>query len=360
MTNKQFGVAIIGCGNIAAKYAQNLAAYPEINLLGLTDLNLNRAEALANEHGGKVYPSTEALLADPAVEGVVNLTIHHVHQAITTQCLKAGKHVFSEKPLALTYAEAKGLVDLAAQQGVRLGCSPFTFLGEGQQTAWNVVREGKLGTVRVAYAEVNWGRIETWHPAPGPFYQVGALYDVGVYPLTFLTAMFGPARKASAFGRVLHPDRVTADGTPFHIDTPDFVVAAIELANGMLVRLTTNFYVGHHSKQRGLELHGDLGSLYLSNWHDFDGTVEFTEFGRGVSYQPIPLLREPYQGVEWGRGVREMVAAITDQRPHRATGHQAAHVVEILEAVTTSLNESRPVDIESDFTQPSPLEWEGR
>lgn len=355
MTENKLGVAIIGCGNIADPYARDVASYPELELVGTADLEVQRAAELAAKYGGRAYPSIEALLADPAIELVVNLTIHHAHQAVTTQCFEAGKHVYSEKPLALTYGEAQGLVALAKQKGLRLGCSPFTYMGEPQQTAWKVIRDGRLGPVRVVYAEVNWGRIESWHPAPGPFYQVGALWDVGVYPLTLLTTIFGPVRRVLAYGKLLYPDRVTKEGQSFHIETPDFVVVAVELLNGTLVRLTTNFYVGHHSKQSGLEFHGDLGSLYLASFQDFDTTVEFAEFGK--AYEPVPLLKEPYEGTEWGRGVREMAEAILQGRPHRATGEQAAHVVEILEAVTRSMELNRSVDVYSDFKSPAPMEW---
>ena len=258
MSSKKLGVAILGCGNIAEAYAQNLSTYSPIDLIGMADLEPQRAEALAAKFGCRAYPSLEAMLADDAVDLVVNLTIHHAHQETTTRCLEAGKHVHSEKPLALTYEGAQALVELARQKGLRLGCSPYTYMGEAQQTAWKLIREGRLGPIRVVYAEVNWGRIEAWHPAPGPFYQVGALFDVGVYPLTLLTTIFGPARKVWAYGTVLHPDRVTQEGVPFHIETPDFVVALVELENGPLIRLTTDFYVSRRSsKQDGVEFHGD-------------------------------------------------------------------------------------------------------
>jgi predicted dehydrogenase len=359
MTQK-IGMAIIGCGNIADPYAANLATYPETELIGVTDLDKARAEALAANHGGTVYPSIEALLADEAVEVVVNLTIHHAHKAVTAQCLEAGKHVYSEKPLALSYNEARELVELAQQKGLRLGCSPYTYMGEGQQTAWKSIREGHLGQIRVAYAEVNWGRIEAWHPAPGPFYQVGALWDVAVYPLTILTTFFGPARRTQAYGTVLHPDRVTKEGKPFHIETPDFVVALVEMENGPLIRLTSDFYVSRRSsKQDGIEFHGDLGSLYLSTWHEFDAKVELAEFGQPFSN--VPLLKKPYRnergGVEWGRAVREMAQAMIVDRPHQATGEQAAHVVEILEAINHSMEHQTPVEIQSNFTPPTPMEW---
>ncbi len=355
MAEKKLKIAIAGCGNIAPGYAKTLQPYEQIELVGAADLDPKRAEDFVATYGGKAYPTLEALLADDEVEAVVNLTIHHAHAAVITQCLNAGKHVHTEKPLAMTYPEAKALVDLAEQKGLRLSSSPITFMGEAQQTAWKVIREGRLGTVRVAYAEVNWGRIESWHPAPGPFYEVGALWDVGVYPLTVLTTIFGPARRAVGYGKVLYPDRVTKEGVPFHIDTPDFVTAAVELASGLVVRLTTNFYVGQHSKQKGIEFHGDLGSLYLDSWQSFDAAVEFAEFRQ--PYEPVPYAKEPYQGTEWGRAVVELADAIAEGRPQRATGAQAAHVVDILSAITTSYQQGGPVEITSDFTPPTPMEW---
>ena len=355
MTNEKLRIGVVGCGNIAGPYAKTLQPYEEIELVGASDVDPQRARDFAATYGGQAYESLDELLADDSIDVVVNLTIHHAHPAVITQCLNAGKHVHSEKPLAMSYAEAKQLVDLAEEKDLRLSCAPITYMGEAQQTVWKAIREGRTGPVRVAYAEVNWGRIEAWHPAPGPFYQVGALFDVGVYPLTVLTTIFGPARRALGYGRVLHPDRVTKEGVEFHIDTPDFMMAAVELANGTLVRLTTNFYVGHHTKQKGIEFHGDLGSLYIDSWQSFNAKVEWSEFGK--KFEPIPYVKEPYEGTEWGRAVVEMHDAIRAGRPQRATGAQAAHVVEILEAITTSSQQGRPVDITSDFTPPTPMEW---
>lgn len=355
MSAKRLGIGIAGCGNIAPRYAENIATYPEMELVGFTDIDVQKAEALAAKHGGTVYPTLEAMLDDDHIQLVVNLTTHHAHKEVVTKCLNAGKHVHSEKPLALSYADAKELVELAQAKELRLGCSPFTLMGEAHQTAWKIIREGRLGTVRLAYAEVNWGRIESWHPAPKPFYDVGPLFDVGVYPLTILTAIFGPARRVTAYGAVLYPDRVTDHGVPFHIETPDFVVCLIELANGTLVRLTTNFYVNFFSKQTGIEFHGDLASLHLTGWLNFDEPVEFAEFGK--TYERVPFIKQPYKGVEWGRAVRDMVQAIAEGRPHRATGEQAAHVVEILSAASESMQSKQPVEVHSSFAPPAPMEW---
>ena len=348
-------VAIVGCGNIAGPYADTLRPYDHITLLGAADVDPARAAAFVAKYGGAAYESLDALLADPRVDVVINLTIHHAHPEVITRCLNAGKHVHSEKPLAMTVAEAQALVQLAEARGLRLSCAPITYMGEAQQTVWRLIRDGQLGTVRVVYAEVNWGRIETWHPNPPPFYDVGALFDVGVYPLTLVTTMFGAARRVTAFGRVLYPDRVTLDGAPFHITTPDFVVAVVEMADGTVVRLTTNFYVPYGTRQQGLEFHGDLGSVILGSFQNFDAPVSFARFGD--PFAPVEPVRPAYPGTEWVRAVVEMGEAIEAGRPQRATGAQAAHVVEICCAITESLQQGRPVAVESSFPRPAPMDW---
>jgi predicted dehydrogenase len=295
------------------------------------------------------------MLADEEIELVVNLTIHHAHYEVTKQCLEAGKHVHSEKPLAMRYEEAKELVELAQQRGLRLSASPFTVMGEAQQTAWKLIREGKLGKVRLVYAESNWGRIEVWHPEPTPFYEVGALFDVGVYPLAILTAMFGAAQQVWAYGTILKRDRVTKRGVPFQIEVPDFMVTMLEMANGITIRLTTNFYVSQKGQQAGIEFHGDAGSLYLPSWHMFNAAVQFAEFDK--PYEPVELCKEPFNGLHWGYAVRDMAYALANGRPHRASGEQAAHVVEILCAATEAMKTGKPIRLRSTFTPPEPMEW---
>lgn len=355
MNENKVGVGIVGCGNIAGSYASDLLTYPHIDLIGVFDVDADKAQALAATSNCRSYATIDDLLADRAIDLVVNLTIHHAHYAVTTQCLERGKAVYSEKPLAMTSDQAQTLVDLARSSGARLGCSPFTYMGEAQQTAMRWVRDDRLGPVRMVYAEVNWGRIESWHPAPGPFYEVGALFDVGVYPLTLLTALFGPARRVMAYGTTLYPDRVTKTGTPFHISAPDWVLVMVELANGTVARLTTNFYVGQHSKQAGVEFHGDRGSLYLSSWQNFNAQVEFAPFGK--QYEAIPYVKEPTRGTPWGRGVAEMAEAMIADRPHRATGEHAAHVVDILCSASESMQRNAPVEVRSMMTPPAPMEW---
>jgi predicted dehydrogenase len=351
------GLGIVGTGNIAGGYALDVLTHPEIRLVAVTDLERERASAFAAEYGVRAHETIDDLLADEAVDIVVNLTVHHAHFEVTKRALEAGRHVYSEKPLALRAAEAAELMALARDRGVRLGCSPSTFLGEAQQTAAALIRGGRLGQVRVVYADASWGRIESWHPAPAPFYDVGALVDVGVYPLTLVTTIIGPARSVRASAWYLWPERTTIDGTPFRIGSPDFILVALELEGGTIVRLTASFYVGRPARRPGsLEFHGDDASLSLGSFQEFDAPVELGSFGG--DYATVTPVRPPFRGTAWARGVAEMAAAIAEQRPHRASAEQAAHVVDILEAAATSIaGDGRPVAVSSTFSQPDLMPW---
>ena len=352
---EKFRVAIVGCGDIARPYALTIKEHDFLKIAGAYDLDSQRSTGLVQEFGGNCYPTLNAVLADPDVDLIVNLTTQKAHAEIVRACLESGKHVHTEKPLAMSYEEAASLAKLARDKGLRLSCSPITFMGEAEQTAWKMIRSGATGPIRVIYAEVNWHRLETWHPNPEPFYSVGAHYDVAVYPLSIITAFFGPAIRVTTYGKMLLPQREMPDHRTFHISTPDFMVSMIELANGALVRLTSNFYVSWETKQRGIEFHGDAGSLYISSWERFHAAVEFAPFGE--DYTPVPYVRTPYNGIEWARALTETHSAIQENRPHRSSAEHAAHIIEILNAMDTSIQLEKSVELHSTFTPPAPMEW---
>ena len=357
---RPLGVGLIGCGNIARHYARSIAEYPQLRLVALTDAHRAAAEALAaaaagaNQPAPHVHAELAALLADPAVDIAVNLTPNDAHAPITRAALQAGKHVYSEKPLALTRAEAEELRDLAQARGRRLACSPFTHLGEAQQTAWRALAKGDLGKVRLVFADVNHGRIESWHPAPQAFYEVGVLFDVGIYPLALLSAIFGPFRRAVAQAHTLQGERRTLAGEPFSLNKPEAVFALLTMETGPLVRLTANYYASG-SRQTGVEFHGDEGRLHLGDWQMPDCPIAQARYGE--EYTPLPPLRRS-AGMRWGRGVLELAEAINEGRPHRASAEQAIHLIETLAALETSAaNGGAPVAITSDFPLPAPLPW---
>jgi predicted dehydrogenase len=347
-------VAIVGAGVIAARYAECVQAEPALRFAGATDLLPGRAAELVARHGGADYPTLEELLADEAVDVVVNLTAPAAHGAVTAAAIEAGKHVHTEKPVSLDGDEAHGLARLAEDRGVRLSCAPATLLGEAQQTLWKQERDGELGDVRVIYAEANWGRIESWHPSPESLYASGPAFDVGIYPLTIVTGIFGPVRRVVGYATTIQAERTRKDGARFTLATPDFWVAALELDGGVVVRLTATFWVGP-GKQRGLELHGTEASLWLPDWAGFDSRLQRTTDGE--RYEDVPLVREPYRGTDWARPIADLAAAVAEGRPHRMGAEHAVHVVDVLNAIDRSRREGGAVDVTSSFPPPAPLPW---
>lgn len=345
-------LAVIGCGNIAPSYTRAIKTHPELAVVGFYDLDTDRARALAGEHGGKVYVSLDEALTDPDVEVIVNLTIFNAHYDVSRQALDAGKHVYSEKPLAMTPADANDLVERAAARGLRLAGAPTVFLGAANRAAGRLIHSGAIGEVRAIYAEVNHGRIETWHPNPAAFYGVGPMIDVGVYPLAVTTALLGPAARVTAVARTLMPARRTKDGADFTIEAPDFYLAIIELVSGAVMRLSVNFYVDSHSHgAESMEFHGDLGKVWVSNWISQNATVKRAPFGE--EYAPVDVEDAPEPGpFDWAMGLADLARSMRTGSPQRITGEQAAHIVEILAAVNQSAAEGRPIEITSRFTPP--------
>jgi predicted dehydrogenase len=352
-------VAIIGTGNIAGRYAASLKTQPEkVALLGAYDVDPARADAFAAAHGGQAYRELDAALHDPRVELIVNLTSHHAHAEVTSRALQAGKHVHSEKPLAGTWEDGVRCLQLARERGLRLSCSPFTFMGEGQQTALQALQEGRIGRVLVAYTEMNWGGIEEWHADPEGFYRPGSgpLLDVGVYALTLLTALLGPVRRVTGFAGMGQPERTIAKGpkagSTFRVTTPDVVVGGLEFESGVLGRVTATFLFRGTKQASGTELHGETGSLFLSSNHDFNARVEHFDSATR-QWSPVPYVREPYPGVEWGRAILEMADVIRTGAVQHCTGDQALHVLEICLGILRSATEGHPVEITSRFV-PAP------
>jgi predicted dehydrogenase len=337
-------LGIVGCGDVAHRYGRTLAPYPDVPIVALTDTDLERAGAFAREWGGEAQPTLDDLLADDRVDCVVNLTPFEFHADVTRRALEAGKHVHTEKPVALDTAAAQALVELADRTGLRLSCSPITFMGQAQQAAHRAIQDGRAGQIRLVYADVNHGRIETWHPRPEPFYAIGPLFDVGVYPLTILVAFFGPARRVTAWGGKVLPTRATIGGASFEVVAPDCIAAVVELENGPVARLTANFYVDHEKKQHGMQFHGDRGSVLLSTWQDFDADVDFAPYGgapESIAYD------RPADGLlDYGLALRELDAAIREDRPHAPSAERAAHVVELMCAIRESAENGGPVELE--------------
>jgi alcohol dehydrogenase (NADP+) len=353
---RDVNVAIVGCGTIADRYAPGISRAGGLDLVGATDLDRERADRFACAHDATAYDDLDALLEEGDASLVCNLTTHEAHAAITRRCLEAGPHVYSEKPLAMDAADAWGLVELAEQRGVRLGCAPISLMGDAQQRAWRYLREGRLGTVRTAYAECNVGRLTEWNESPEPFLRAGPLYDGAVYPLSVLVGYFGPVVEVEAANTELLLGEHVHEGRSFEVETPDHVVCVLRFADGVSVRLTASMYVPHRTRSfYDLEIHGDDGSIHLADAAAFDagGRVEFARLGR--EYRRVPSQSVP-RDLEYASGVAEMAAAINESRPHYPSGRRAAHLVAVIEAIESCAETGGPVAVETaGFERPAPL-----
>ncbi|MDZ7705054.1 MAG: Gfo/Idh/MocA family oxidoreductase, partial [Trueperaceae bacterium] len=351
-------LAIVGCGFIAERYATDLRHYSGLSLVAATDLDEDRSRTLVDRHGGTAYPDLATLLHDSDAELVINLTVHAAHAEVTRTCLGAGRHVFSEKPLALDADEADELVALADRKGLTLGCAPGNLLGDAQQLVGHYLQSGRLGTVRMVYAECNLGRVTQWSSNPEAFLRAGPLFDGAVYPLTLLVGYFGPviAVEAAHSALLLSEHDHPATGTRFSVDTPDQVTALLRHENGTLVRLSASMYVPAQTKHfYSVEFHGDAGSLYLANSGDTGPfgphAVEFSRVGKGYLSVPLPKPSEP-RG--YGAAIRETVAAIGAGRPVGVGGARAAHLVTIIDRIDRCATTHRPQPIDPpDLAQPT-------
>jgi predicted dehydrogenase len=358
---KPVRAGIIGCGMIAHAYHASLQHYSEIELVGVADLLPDKAAQFGEELALPSYASPEGLLSDDSIELVFNLTTTTAHSEVLRKCLAAGKSVYTEKPLSLLRDDAQEIIALAKQNGLRLASAPATFMGEAQQTTAKLIRQGRLGQVRLVYAEVNHGRVESWHPAPQQFYECGLLFDMGPYPLTLLASMFGPVSRVEAAEQTLLPERHARSGSSFSIPKPDFVVALLVYASGPVARLTVCGYVDRLKKQgQVVEFHGDEGSISLSHSGRFDATVEIAPFNQ--IYQPVDLLRQPENlfpitGMDYARGPIDMALAMREGWQHRASAEMAAHVIDVMASIEEAGRQGTPVEVKSTFTPPEPLPW---
>jgi len=331
----------VGAGAIATEYAAELAAGP-LALAGVCDLDGARARALADEYGGRAFTDLDAALAEVDAPLVVNLTSHAAHGPVTRTALEAGRHVYSQKPLALDAGVAGDLLDLARERDLALGCAPGTPDAPTQRRAGRLLGDGRLGPVQLGYAHAHVGRVTDWHDRPDSFLEIGPLYDGGVYPLTLLVAWFGPVesvRAADALDR--WPDR--EDRRP---SAPSHVEATLAFAAGPTVRLTASLYAPHRSREfYGLELHGDDGSLYLRGTGAMSDSADAVRYGRvGRDYVDAPA-QYPTRSYRYLDPVERLRGSVTTGQPSRVSGRRGAHVVAVCNAIETAAESGGPVAV---------------
>ncbi len=358
MTSQRTAVGVIGCGKISSAYLERLGSFDQVEVVACADLDPVRAQTQAETFGIPKPCSVDDLIADPEVDIVLNLTVPQAHASVDIAAIEAGRHVYSEKPLAVGLEEGRKVIALAHERGVRVGCAPDTFLGGGLQTCRRLMDEGVIGEPVAATAFMMSHGPEDWHPDPEFLYQPGAgpLFDMGPYYITALINMLGPVRRVTGSARISMPERTILSqpkhGQKIRVNTPTHLAGVLDFEGGPIATLVTSFDVWAAEVPR-MELYGTKGTLSLPDPNTFHGPVRLNLQGEG-EWCEVPL-EYGFTGSERGIGLLDMANAIRTGRPNRANGEMALHVLEIMHAVHDASREGRHVDLTTTCARPAPL-----
>ncbi len=355
-------LGLIGCGHIAQSYLRWITeTYDDrLAVVACTDTDQRRADETAARFKLNVVPDVDTLLRRDDVEIVLNVTNPAAHTDVTLAALDAGKHVFSEKPLALSLDDADRIVDRARARGLLVACAPSIMLGAPQRTAWQWIREGRLGTIHEVILAVTTPGHEAWHPDPRYYYQSGAgpLLDLGVYSLTLATTILGPITHVWGQAGIAIPVRAIATGPRagerFAVEVSDHVTGFMRFESGVTGMIHASFAVAK-TTMPPVELHGSDGSLWLDDFHRFDAAVRVCMRGE-EEWRALPP-RDPRAAPNWARAIVDLAEAAREGRRPRMAAEQAAHVLEVMLGIEQSAREgTREIAIARRFAPPLPLD----
>ena len=374
-------IAIVGCGYIAESYFKTLPLYPDLKLIGVMDADRGRSTHFSSYYSVSSYESLDAVLSDPKVDLVLNLTNPGSHFEISKACLQSGKHVYSEKPLAMSFSEAASLVALASEKGLHISSAPSRVLGETAQTLWKALREGVVGTIRIAYAELDYGllhrmRYKKWTNESGiqwPYkdeFEVGCTIEHAEYTVRLLTAFWGPVESVTAFSSCQIPDKET--DVPLDNHAPDFSVACLKFRSGIVARLTCSIIA---DPNRALRVFGDDGVLYtddismprspvylkkrltirrrtfLTPWKH---TYRMVGPSDGLARAQQKRLKRQ---VDFCLGIAELAAAMKEGRRSRLSPAYCLHTTEVVLAIHNALDKASPYKVTTSFEPIDPMPW---
>lgn len=343
-------IGFIGCGNISNQYLKGLSALPEVTIAALADLKPEVAKAQAEEYKIEKVYTPEELLADPEIGIVLNLTIPDAHFAVSKAALEAGKHVYLEKPLSITFDEGKELVDLAAAKGLKLGCAPDTFMGRGIQTAKKVIADGKIGNPISALGFMLCGGPEPWHPNPIFYYKPGGgpLLDMGPYYLTAMIYLMGrPVKSVTATSQTTYAQRIVGSGPlkgdVIDVETPTHLSLNLEFEQGGIATLITSFDLKGGTTLPNIEIHGTESSIKVPDPNTFDGDVLLNDTSNQEPWEKVEKTKDFINNCR-GVGITQMIRAIKEGTAFHASGDLALHILDIMELALESAKQGKRLD----------------
>ena len=348
-------IGVIGAGVISEQYLDNLTKAASLSVEMIADLDPSRSQQRAQQYSIPSYGTPEELLQRADIDLVVNLTIPKAHEEVTISCLKAGKHVWSEKPLALDNGSVERIKKQALESKREVGCAPDTFLGPGIQTGLRLIQDGRIGKVTGATTAFEVSGPESWHPNPDFLYAKGGgpIFDMGPYYLTALVCALGAVTQVVARSSQARDFRVIGSGPrqgeKFPVEVPTNVFALLDFSDGSTAQSSFSF---DSARMRAgvLEIHGTEGSIVLPDPNGFEGVLDLFRFdSKDGTPEKIPCVGEVmYRGV----GVVDMAHAIASGSKPRANIDLAGHIVEVMQALEQSSISGAAVAIQSRPTTP--------
>jgi len=379
MMNK-LKIGLVGCGNISDVYFQNSKKWEVMEIVACADRISERAEEKAKKYNIAKACSVKEIMEDPNIDVVLNLTNPQAHAEVCLSALRAGKHAYTEKPLAIDLNDGKEMVSLAKSKGLFIGSAPDTFLGGRLQTARKLIDEGWIGEPISAVAFCAFHGHEVWHPDPGFFYKEGAgpMLDMGVYYMTALISLLGPVKRVLGSTKRYFDKRIITSqpkyGEEIDVDIDTHITGVMEFKNNVTATIMMSFDVWDPTLPR-IEIYGREGTLYMNDDDPYGGPNIFggsVKIRRGKNsdwleypskcprrdqmspLEDIPLLYD-YSENSRGVGLADMIYAINSGRKHRANGEMAYHVLETMFGFFKSSKEGKYCDIESTCERPMPL-----
>jgi predicted dehydrogenase len=352
---KQLRVAVIGCGSVSNRYLPQLLSSPLIKVVSLCDIKYDRALAQNQQYkvGAETYRNIDDLLGGVPFDMMVTLTDMQAHGDLNKKALLAGKHVWSEKPMANTYAEGKALLELARSKKLRFWGAPAVVNSPQFAFMSKTIQEGKLG--RIAAAHGQYGHTgPTWSAF---FYEKGggSMPDLGVYNMATLTGLLGPAKAVMAMTSIVNPERTVDDKGKITVEAEDNAQLLLEHDRGVIshVMCGFNYFDPHGHEAAGQQLHsiqiyGDKGNLRLIGYDwETNGVVLDTSWT-----DPPQLLCTEKGGYEWQEGARVTGESLVNGTEPRINVEHALHVLEIIEAARKSSATGKKISLQSRFPWP--------
>jgi len=354
-TEKKLRVAIIGCGSVSNRYIPHLQTSSLIEIVSLCDIKYERAVAQNKQYNvnASTYPHIDKMLAGVPFDMMVTLTDMQMHGTLNKQALMAGKHVWSEKPMANTYAEGKALLDLAKSKKLRIWGAPAVVNSPQFVFMSKCIQEGKLG--KLASAHGQYGHTgPTWAAF---FYEKGggSMPDLGVYNMASLTGLLGPAKSVMAMLSIVKPERTVDDKGKIKVEAEDNAHILLEHDNNVIshVMCGFNFFDPHGHEAKGQQLHsiqiyGDQGNLRLIGY-DWETNGVYLDNSWD---EPAKLYQQDSEGYQWQEGATKIGESLVKGIEPRINVEHALHVLEIIEAAKKSSATGMKVKLKSKFKWP--------